>query len=128
MTPLLHFVLFALVSTPANFVWQQALEARFPGARARNTLAKFAADQALAAPANTALFLAAMGWLHGAPDVRAHVAAHFWPLVRAGLAVWPPASLLAFALVPVQRRVLFGSAVALAWNVWLGVSMRAPAA
>lgn len=85
--PLLHFVLFALLSTPPNFLWQLQLEAWFPSlvpapARhdktqadekkdvqtklsAANTLAKFAMDQLVGAPINTVLFLAFMGYARG---------------------------------------------------------------
>lgn len=124
LSPLLHFVLFALISTPPNYAWQQALEARFPSGRgARSTLSKFLADQLLAGPLNTLLFVAAMGWLRGEPDVAAYARAQFWPLTAAGLRVWPLVSLLSFALVPAPKRVLFGSVVALAWNVWLGLAV-----
>lgn len=86
--PLLRFVLFALLSTPPNFLWQLQLEAWFPShvptlapvrdkvqagekedAKTKlsvaNTLAKFATDQLAGAPANTVLFLAFMGYARG---------------------------------------------------------------
>lgn len=46
-----------------------------------------------------------------------------WPLTAAGLKLWPAVSLLAFSAVPPHRRVVFGNAVALGWNVFLGLTM-----
>ena len=47
----------------------------------------------------------------------------FWPLIMAGLKLWPAVSLLAFSVVPPHKRVVFGNAVALGWNVFLGLTM-----
>ena len=87
--PLLRFVLFALLSTPPNFLWQLQLESWFPShvptltpvrddkvqagekedvktkLSVTNTLAKFATDQLAGGPVNTVLFLAFMGYARG---------------------------------------------------------------
>lgn len=47
----------------------------------------------------------------------------FLPLTLAGLKLWPAVSFLGFALVPAEKRVVFGSLVALGWNVYLGMVM-----
>lgn len=49
----------------------------------------------------------------------------FMPLMVAGWKLWPAVGLLAFTLVPVERRVLFGGLVALGWNIYLGLVMAA---
>jgi protein Mpv17 len=76
-------VLFAFISTPPNFLWQQLLESWFPsqvpvkaaGEKEKkaatskfsktNTVKKFVADQLIGGPVNTVLFLAAMGYFRG---------------------------------------------------------------
>ena len=73
--PLLHFVLFALLNTPPNFLWQQFLEDKFPaysladdGAKRLNkpnTAKKFALDQTVGAAINTLLFIAVIGAFRG---------------------------------------------------------------
>jgi protein Mpv17 len=72
--------LFAIISTPPNFLWQQLLESWYPaqvpvegGEKEKkttkfskiNTVKKFVTDQLLGGPINTALFLAAMGYFRG---------------------------------------------------------------
>ncbi|KAI9823421.1 MAG: hypothetical protein M1832_002431 [Thelocarpon impressellum] len=83
----LHFILFAALSCPPNYMWQRFLEESFPqwtdagqspregvekgsnGARRLNlgnTAKKVALDQTLGAAVNTVLFIAVMGSLKGA--------------------------------------------------------------
>ncbi|POR33272.1 Mpv17/PMP22 family protein [Tolypocladium paradoxum] len=73
--PVFQFLLFSIVNTPPNFLWQDFLESTFPAhppaphpkkfddkplpqqpLSLRNTLAKFLLDQTLGAAANTLLF------------------------------------------------------------------------
>src|SRR5690606_31377090 len=78
--PILQFVLYALISTPPNFIWQETLEEWFPGQvpvteskkktdekkpverrlSKSNTLKKFVTDQLIGAPLNTIAFLICM--------------------------------------------------------------------
>ena len=90
----------------------------------RNTFYKFATDQLFGAPLNTLLFLAAMGYLGGreGEELGRYVGAEFWPLMKAGTKVWPLVSLLAFSVVPADKRVAFGSVVGFAWNVYLSLA------
>lgn len=84
-------MLFALVSTPPNFLWQQTLEAWYPShvpgekgdkkLSGKNTLAKFAVDQALGGPVNTVLFLSAMAWMRGTEVAPFVVKVRTWVLV-----------------------------------------------
>ncbi|QUC18102.1 uncharacterized protein UV8b_02343 [Ustilaginoidea virens] len=75
--PVFQFLLFSIISTPPNFIWQDFLESTFPARRRRhaaksppeaggdaerapldkrNTLVKFALDQTVGAVFNTLLF------------------------------------------------------------------------
>ncbi|KAG0641428.1 hypothetical protein HOY80DRAFT_902489 [Tuber brumale] len=147
-TPAYQFALYALLSTPPNFVWQEWLEAAFPanvpistnrGAVERknrnlivqtrmsksNTLRKFLLDQFLGGPVNNALFLAAMAGFRGlsVESVAQHVRAEFIPLSLASYKLWPLVSIIAFVFVPVERRLLFGALVAVGWNIYLSLLM-----
>ncbi|PUU73119.1 hypothetical protein B9Z19DRAFT_1135789 [Tuber borchii] len=113
-TPAYQFALYALLSTPPNFIWQEWLEAAFPanvpapvdgkvtgrknGNTVRptrmpksNTLKKFLLDQLLGGPVNNALFLAAMAGFRGLPmeGVVQYVRAEFIPLSLASYKLWP---------------------------------------
>ncbi len=82
--PIIPFLIFSLISTPPNYLWQQYLERRFPGylvqklddeddkakgvekrLNIRNTLTKFLLDQTLGAVVNTVAFLGAVRLLKG---------------------------------------------------------------
>lgn len=41
----------------------------------------------------------------------------------AGLKLWPAVSIISFTMIPAERRVVFGSLVALGWNIFLGLTM-----
>lgn len=45
----------------------------------------------------------------------------FWPLVAAGLKLWPMVSLFNFTIVPVRYRVVVGSIVGLFWGIYLSL-------
>ena len=49
------------------------------------------------------------------------IGAEFWPLMKGGTKAWPLVSLLAFSVVPADKRVAFGSVVGFAWNVYLSL-------
>ncbi|KAL9122348.1 MAG: hypothetical protein Q9187_001101 [Circinaria calcarea] len=89
LTPIIQFLIFCLLSTPPNFLWQEYLEREFPGYPVqqgkpkfklddegksiavekrldiRNTATKFLLDQTLGAATNTALFLVVLELLRG---------------------------------------------------------------
>ncbi|OAQ67035.1 hypothetical protein VFPPC_16105 [Pochonia chlamydosporia 170] len=59
--PVFQFLMFSIISTPPNFLWQDFLESSFPARSKgelslRNTLWKFALDQTIGAVFNTLLF------------------------------------------------------------------------
>lgn len=71
----MHFVLFAFLSCPPNFLWQEYLEEQFPGyvmdadgqrkLHKTNTIKKLILDQTLGAAVNTLLFIAVMAAFQG---------------------------------------------------------------
>ena len=74
-TPLLQFIIYQLLATPPNVLWQGFLEDRFPAyfvdlngdkrLRKGNTAVKFSLDQTLGAVVNSLLFIAGIGTLKG---------------------------------------------------------------
>ena len=71
----LQFVVFSLLATPPNILWQEYLEERFPAnvgdgkgnkkLHKANTAVKFVLDQTLGAVLNSYLFIAGIGVLKG---------------------------------------------------------------
>lgn len=72
---LLQFVVFSLLATPPNILWQEYLEDKFPAAvfdekgnrklHKRNTAVKLVLDQTVGAIVNSYLFIAGIGTLQG---------------------------------------------------------------
>ena len=80
-------LLYTILSTPPNYLWQQYIESLFPGyslkkvdvddggkgvsvekkINVRNTLAKMALDQTIAAVVNVAAYIGITRWLRGVP-------------------------------------------------------------
>ncbi|KAF8431386.1 hypothetical protein BGX38DRAFT_1228790 [Terfezia claveryi] len=152
-TRTLIFALYSILSTPPNYFWQELLESWFPSyttalspptskseksiqqsLSTSNTIKKFLTDQAISAPLNTLAFLAFMKGSALASRLRSgsrtsmsellwEVVCEFPALHIASLKLWPAVGLLSFTLIPVERRVIFGSFVALGWNIYLGLAM-----
>jgi hypothetical protein len=89
----------------------------------RNTAIKFFLDQTLGAAINTLLFIAGIDAMRGRPmgTIAANCRKGFWPLVFAGLKLWPLVSILNFTLVPLEYRIMVGSTVGLFWGVYLSL-------
>ncbi|KAF4595260.1 hypothetical protein GQ602_000873 [Ophiocordyceps camponoti-floridani] len=156
--PVLQFLLFSIISTPPNYLWQEFLESTYPAHPRKNkgslsvynTMAKFILDQTIGAVVNTLLFslfihalqdamataprvtslsAAAAYFLRrgavdlGRVDAASVVAASkrdFWPIVRAGVKVWPAVSLFNFMVVKtVAARNLVGALAGVAWGVYM---------
>ncbi|KAK3056616.1 hypothetical protein LTR09_002409 [Extremus antarcticus] len=132
------------MSCPPNFVWQSWLEENFPGytstgpppkktdekaiksekrLNVTNTAIKFGLDQTIGATVNTLLFIAGIDLLRGRSfdAATADCQTQFWPLIFAGLKLWPIVSITNFTLVPVQYRVVVGSVVGLFWGIYLSL-------
>lgn len=87
-----------------------------------NTVVKLFLDMTFGAYLNTVLFITGMAFLRGAsaPEIGALVKRDTWPLITAGLKLWPAVSLIGFAFVPtVEMRSLLGNLAGFAWNIYL---------
>lgn len=58
---------------------------------------------------------------HGPARIAATLRAETWPIMWASYTVWPVASVVSFTFVPVERRIVFLSAVGLCWGVYMSV-------
>ncbi|KAL8839432.1 MAG: hypothetical protein Q9176_004428 [Flavoplaca citrina] len=148
--PIVALVIFSLLATPPNFLWQQYLERKFPGYRVekqesnveikgaqsagggvtikkklnvRNTLMKMGIEQTLGSVINVALHLGIVQALQGVPlsECLQVVKTQTWPLMIAGYKLWPLVSLLNHTLVPVEQRTVVGSLVNLGWGIFLAL-------
>ncbi|KAF2211602.1 hypothetical protein CERZMDRAFT_42962 [Cercospora zeae-maydis SCOH1-5] len=147
---LLQFVTFSLLACPPNCLWQAWLEARFPAYPHRShqgtapspvdeTVAshttgtqfadhalpiKFTLDQTIGATVNTILFIAGIALLRGQnmQSISDHVRTKFWPMTLAGQKLWPAVSILSFTVIPLEKRMLFGSVAGLIWGVYLSLA------
>lgn len=137
--PLLQFVFFTLLSCPPNILWQDYLEAKFPGytytyptssngagertLHKANTARKLLFDQTLGAFVNTIAFVAAMAAFKGKNTraVQREVQRDVVPLMINGWKVWPLVAFMNFAFIPVHRRVIVGSVVGLFWGIYLSL-------
>ena len=89
----------------------------------RNTAIKFGLDQTAGATVNTLLFIAGIDLMRGRTfdTITADCRDRFWPMVFAGIKLWPAISLMNFTLVPVEYRVVVGSVVGLFWGIYLSM-------
>lgn len=116
---------FVLLGTclvgPAVHTWYGALNRHLPGATLRATLQRTFFDQAVFAPAFLPLWVACNMTLEGRRprDVQAALRADYPNLLVANWALWTPAQLVTFGLVPPKFQVLFSNMVGFVWNVYL---------
>ena len=90
----------------------------------RNTLSKWFIDCiTLGAVFNTMAFLILMGLLKGKSfgEMGRAVQRDTVPIIVAGYKIWPIASILSFSLVPVEKRIVFLSAVGLGWGIYMSL-------
>jgi hypothetical protein len=88
----------------------------------RNTTLKFILDQTVGAALNTIAFSASMALFRGAnwAEVAQSVRRDFWPLMSAGLTVWPLFSLVCYIYIgSVPMRMLAGSLAGMAWAIYI---------
>jgi protein Mpv17 len=88
----------------------------------RNTTLKFILDQTVGAALNTIAFSASMALFRGAnwAEIVQSVRQDFWPLMGAGLTVWPLFSLFCYVYIrSVPMRMLAGSLASMAWAIYL---------
>lgn len=145
LSTILTFVIWTILVTPLNLLWQQFLERTFPGTvpastpktlpnspakehvvvpgsrlHKGNLLKKFVIDQTVGAGLNTVGFIAFLAGVRGG-SMRERIIQDFWPYTSAGLRFWPFVSLLCFAVVPVNHRVVVGSAFGVVWGVYMSL-------
>lgn len=68
------------------------------------------------------MFVAGMASLRGAstPEIKDVLSRDTWPILVAGLKLWPAVSLICFVFVPtVEMRSLVGNLAGFAWNIYL---------
>ncbi|RDL33200.1 uncharacterized protein BP5553_08639 [Venustampulla echinocandica] len=139
-----YFTVFALLSTPPNFLWQEWLENSFPAIKKKNvgnldkglvpsqkgdrlsvsnTAIKFLLDQSLGAGVNTMLFIVVMGMFKGLEwaQILDTLQRDFWQMILASYKVWPFVCLLNLVVVPFEYRMLVGNTVGFGWSVYLSL-------
>ncbi|THY76966.1 hypothetical protein D6C86_02288 [Aureobasidium pullulans] len=91
----------------------------------KNTMIKWFVDcMTLGALLNTAAFLILMGIMKGRSPGEIETVLHTdtFPIIYASYKIWPLASIVNFALIPVEKRIVFLSAVGLVWGVFLSLT------
>jgi protein Mpv17 len=137
LVPIMHFVIFTLLSCPPNFAFQAYLEEKFPGytlgidgtrsLSKQNTARKLLLDQTLAAAINTFAFIAAMAAFKGKDrnTIMRECRRDVWPLMVNGWKVWPLVAIFNFTFVPVHRRIIVASIFGLFWGIYLSLFVAA---
>ncbi|KAL4884017.1 hypothetical protein BJY04DRAFT_20714 [Aspergillus karnatakaensis] len=136
-----QFTTSALILSPLTFLWLEGLESRFPGfdepsgsekdkqatgkptLNVRNTVAKVIVDQVIGGAWNTVAFIATMGLLRGQDYevIKGQIVNDFWPMLLAGLKLWPFVSVLNFTVVPADKRLLVGNFFGVIWGIYLSL-------
>ncbi|THY93417.1 hypothetical protein D6C95_05880 [Aureobasidium pullulans] len=91
----------------------------------KNTMIKWFVDcMTLGALLNTAAFLILMGIMKGRSpgEIGTALRTDTFPIIYASYKIWPLASIVNFALIPVEKRIVFLSAVGLVWGVFLSLT------
>ncbi|UNI22451.1 hypothetical protein JDV02_008340 [Purpureocillium takamizusanense] len=93
------------------------------GLNVANTVAKFFLDQTFGAVVNTILFICLMEYMktNSFASARSNLGQNFLPMLLSGYKLWPFVCLLNLTVVPFEYRVLVGSAVGLAWGVYINL-------
>ncbi|KAJ5362379.1 hypothetical protein N7541_003223 [Penicillium brevicompactum] len=138
---LTQFATCAIVISPLGYLWLGGLESWFPGRESKgekgkggqstsepglnatNTVAKIVIDQTIGGAWNTVLFITTMGMLRGMgyDAILAEIQEDFWSIMFAGLKFWPLVSILNFAVVPANRRMLVGNLFGVLWGIYLSL-------
>jgi hypothetical protein len=95
-----------------------------PRLNKRNTLIKWFVDCiTVGAILNTTAFLLIIGVLKGydMAKIRQNIRQETIPIIVAGYRIWPIASIISFAFIPWQRRIVFFSCVGLFWGVYMSL-------
>ena len=89
----------------------------------KNFLIKFSLDQTIAGFVNIVLFIVLVNWLKGisAGAIFELVKEDFYPILRARVMFRPIVSALMYTVIPMEKRVVFGSACGVVWGVYLSL-------
>lgn len=69
------------------------------------------------------MFIAGIALLRGQSldSMLADVQQKFWPMTFTGQKLWPAVSILSFAVIPLEQRMLFGAVAGLFWGIYLSL-------
>ncbi|KAK7539813.1 uncharacterized protein J3D65DRAFT_645203 [Phyllosticta citribraziliensis] len=90
----------------------------------KNTMTKWFIDCiTMGAIMNTVAFLVLMGVMKGqsSAQIGNNIRSETIPIIVAGYKVWPFASIINFTLIPVERRIVFLSAIGLCWGIYMSL-------
>lgn len=114
-------VMGAMWVAPITHVWYDALSTRIiPGGRSRTKVfQRLVLDQFGFAPLFVPSFMAGLWILEGRENIWEPLLAVSPGVIQANWALWIPAQIVNFSMIPLNYQVLFGNVVALFWNVYL---------
>ncbi|KAK8132147.1 mpv17 / PMP22 family domain-containing protein [Apiospora kogelbergensis] len=95
-----------------------------PKLNIQNTMAKWFIDCiTLGALMNTVAFFILMGFLkgQGLGQIGYNIRNETIPLIVAGYKIWPFASIISFACIPVEKRIVFLNFVGLLWGIYMSL-------
>ncbi|KAK7984727.1 hypothetical protein PG996_006035 [Apiospora saccharicola] len=95
-----------------------------PKLNIQNTMAKWFIDcMTLGAVMNTVAFFILMGFLkgQGLGQIGFNIRNETIPLIVAGYKIWPFASIISFACIPVEKRIVFLNFVGLLWGIYMSL-------
>ncbi|KAK8075338.1 hypothetical protein PG997_010001 [Apiospora hydei] len=95
-----------------------------PKLNIQNTLAKWFIDCiTLGALMNTVAFFILMGFLkgQGLGQIGYNIRNETIPLIVAGYKIWPFASIISFACIPVEKRIVFLNFIGLLWGIYMSL-------
>ncbi|KAL1863697.1 hypothetical protein Plec18170_000535 [Paecilomyces lecythidis] len=89
----------------------------------KNTAIKVFLDQTVGAAWNTVLFLTTLSILRGQDydAVVDSIKTDFWPIMTAGLKMWPFVSIFCFTVIPADKRLLVSSLFGVLWAIYLSL-------
>jgi hypothetical protein len=116
---------------PMTHVWYDALSTRIiPGGRSRSKVfQRLLLDQFGFAPLFVPSFMAGLWILEGRDNIWENLVSIAPSVIEANWALWIPAQLINFSMIPLNYQVLFGNVVALVWNIylsWINASTASP--
>mmetsp|Transcript_8366 Transcript_8366/g.20877 ORF Transcript_8366/g.20877 Transcript_8366/m.20877 type:complete len:223 (+) Transcript_8366:370-1038(+) len=121
-TPMAHeFAIGLALRGPVVHFWHNLLDLLLPQTTAATVLAKVALDQLVFAPFFNALYFYAKGVLQGREvgEINEEVRRKLWAVMKTNWAVWVPVNAVAYALIPLELRVLWGNLFGIIWTALL---------